>query len=183
MIAKLLRLVGEVVRVYADTMSADKPRLEIQEIPLCSCCRKHRFRVNSHFVENNGKLVHKRDIDVSLAVLNDLCSLGNLDRLRAVNACLHDKLVHACDNVKRFLVHAGNDLGNGFQTMYLIAGIDTLRRVADLKINAAFQTGLLFENRHTNILCHAGIHGGLKHNDRAFCEILSQNAACALDRR
>ena len=183
MIPKLLCLVGQIIRVHADTVPADKPRLELQEIPFRPRCLKHGLGVNPHFIKNNRQLIHEGDIDIALAVLNDFCRLRDLNRRRAVHACLHHQLIHMGDLLERLLVHAGHNLCDGLQAVHLIARIDALWRVADLEIHTALQAGFFLKNRHADILCDTGIDCRLKHDNRALCKILPQNAACALHRR
>lgn len=79
MIAKLLSLVGKVVRVDANAMAADKAGLEAQRVPLGIHTFDDLGCVNSHTVKNHGKLVHKRNVNIPLGVLNDLDSLSGLD--------------------------------------------------------------------------------------------------------
>ena len=105
MVAKLLRLVCQIVRVYSDTVSAHKTRHKFEEIPLRSRGFQHCLGVNVHLMENHGKLIHERNVDVSLAVLDNLCRLSDFDGLRPVYAGFHNEFVHFSNNVKRLLIH------------------------------------------------------------------------------
>ena len=89
-ISKLLCLICKIIRIYTYAMTSYKSRDEIKEIPLCSCCFKNSFGINSHLVENDGKLIHKGNIDISLAVLYNLCCFSNLDGLSSVNTCFNN---------------------------------------------------------------------------------------------
>ena len=77
--------------------------------------------------------IHERNINISLAVLDDLCRFRYLNGFCTVNTGIYDKLVHFCYRVECFLIHTGYDLGDGFQPMYFIAWIDTFpgRRIND----------------------------------------------------
>ena len=182
MIAELLRLVGEVIRVNADTVTTHQTGEEFQEVPFGSRRFQHRFGINSHLVKDDGKFVHEGNVDISLAVFNHLGRLRHFNGLGPVHAGLHHQLVDLRNSIQGFRVHAGNNFHNGFQTVNLIAGIDALRRVSDFKIHAAGKSRFLFQNRHADILRHAGINRGLENHHRALCKVLSQNPACALHR-
>ena len=181
-IAHHFRAVGQVIGIHADTVSAHQTGEEFQEIPLGSRSLQHGFGVDAHFIENNGKFVHESDIDIPLAVLDDLGGLRNLNGLRTVYARFHHQLVNLCDGVQGFLIHTGNDFHDGFQTVHLVAGVDALRRIPHLEVHAAFQAGLFFHNRHADLLRHSGIHGGLKDHDAALCQVPSHGTAGALHR-
>ena len=159
MIAKLFRLVGQIVGIHADAVAAYKTRHEFQEVPFRPCRLQHGFCVNAHFVENNGQLVHKRNINISLAVLYDLGRLRHLNGIGPVYANLNYQLIDFRNGLQCLLVHAGYNFGDRLQSMYLVARIDPFGRIADLEIHAAFKTRLPLQNRHTDILRHTGVHG------------------------
>lgn len=79
MVANLFAFVVEVVGVYAYAVSSDESGVEREEVPFRRGCLNHVARLDAHAVENERQLVHQRDVDVALSVLNDFCSLGNLD--------------------------------------------------------------------------------------------------------
>ena len=182
-VAQHLRLVRQVVRVDADAVAADEPRPEVQEVPFRSRGLQHGFRVYPHAVEDDGQLVHERDVDVPLRVLDDLRGLRDLDAGRAVHARLHDEFVHFRHRVQRLRVHAGDDLLNIFQTVQLVAGVDPLGGVADLEVHAALQAGLLLENRHADVLSHARIDRAFEHDDAALLQIPPENPRRAFNGR
>ena len=177
MIPELLRLISQIIGVNADTVAAHKSRHKRQEVPLGARRFQHGLRVNPHLVKYDGKFIHKRDIDISLAVLDDFCRLRHFDGFRAVNPRLHHQFVDFRHGVERLLVHAGHDFRDRLQSMYFVARIDPLGGVPDLEIHAACQTGLFLQNRHTDIFRHAGVHRGLKHHHGSLRQILPQNAA------
>ena len=65
--------------------------------------------------------------------------------------------------------------------MYAVTGVDALGRVADLPVLAALETGLLLDDGDTDILCHTGVHRGLKDHDAAGGEVLAHGAGRTLD--
>ena len=89
-VSQLVGLVRQVIRVHADAVPADQPGSKRQEIPLRSCGFEHFGRVQVHLVEQQRKLVHERDVEVALRVLDHLGGLRDLDRRRAVDASVDD---------------------------------------------------------------------------------------------
>ena len=182
MITEHLSLIGKVIRVNTDAVSAHKPRIKFKEIPLCSGCLQNRLCVDAHLIEDDRQLIHKSNIDIALAILDDLGGFRNLDALRTMHARLNDQLIHLRHTVQRFIIHTGDDLLNGFQAMHFVTGVDALWTVADLEIHAAFQPGFFFKNWHANVLGHAGIHRGLKYNNGAGGKVSPENLGRALHR-
>ena len=140
MIAQLFCFISKIIGIYADTVSPYQSRLEFQEIPFGSCSLQDRLGIDSHLMEDDGKLVHKSNVNIPLAVLNDLGSLCHLDGLCTMDACSHYQRVDIGHFIQCLCIHTGYDLHDGFQTMYLITGIDALRGIADFKVHTAFQS-------------------------------------------
>ena len=87
------------------------------------------------------------------------------------------------DLLKRFFIHAGDDLSDILKPVNLVAGIYALGGITDLEINAALETGFGFKDRHADLLGHAGINGGFKNNYASWHKIASYGAARSLYRR
>ena len=66
-------------------------------------CRRPRAlrRVDAEPIEDRRELVHQRDVEVALGVLDDLGGFGDLDRRRAVDAGLDDRAVDVGDALER----------------------------------------------------------------------------------
>ncbi len=101
-VAQLLGLVGEVVRIDADAVPADEPRAEWQEVPLGAGSNQDLFGVDVHALENHREFVHERDIDVALRVLDDLGRLGHLDARGLVRPCRDDRPIEFVDKIGYF---------------------------------------------------------------------------------
>ena len=99
-VADHLGLVRQVVRVDADAVAAHQARAERQEVPLRAGGLQHFQRVDADLVEDDGQLVHQRDVQVALGVLDDLGGLGHLDAGGAVHAGLDDRFVQRGDAVQ-----------------------------------------------------------------------------------
>ena len=88
-------------------------------------------------MENDGKLIHKGDIDIALGILDDLRRFRHLDGFRAVDTRVDHQFIDLRHDVQGLRIHAGNDLGDGLQPVDLVSGIDALRRIPDLEVDAA----------------------------------------------
>ena len=75
----LLCLMCQVVRVNTNAVPSDKPRTEWQEVPLGTGGFKYGFCVDAEFVEDDGKFIHKGNVNVALGVFDDLCRFCHLD--------------------------------------------------------------------------------------------------------
>ena len=66
---------------------------ERQEIPFRSGGFQDIKRIYPHSIENNGKLVHKGYIHITLGILDNLGGFGYLDTRRTVHPRLNDQLI------------------------------------------------------------------------------------------
>ena len=80
----------EVIRIHTDAVTTDQTGTERQEIPLGAGCLENVKRINTHLREDLAELVHKGDVDVTLAVLNHLGSLSHLDGRSKVGSSCDD---------------------------------------------------------------------------------------------
>ena len=105
-----LRGMRKVIRIYADAVTADQSRLEGKEIPP----GPRRGEDIGHGIANPGTylhdLVHERDIDVALRILDDLGRFGDEDRRGAVDPPAVDRAVEIRQRLDDFGVVAGDDL-------------------------------------------------------------------------
>ena len=110
LVAELLRLRRQVVWVDADAVAADQARREPEEVPLRAGGREHVRGADAHAIEDQRELVHQRDVEIALRVLDDLRRLGDLDARRPVHARLDDGAVGCRDALERGGVLAAHDL-------------------------------------------------------------------------
>ena len=101
MVAELPRLVRQVVRIDADAVTADEPGRNFRKFHFVPAACEHVRRIDAHAVEDDRELVHQRDVEVALRVLDDLRGLGDLDRRRAVDARRDDAAVERGDALER----------------------------------------------------------------------------------
>ena len=117
----------QIVRIYPYTMPTYQSGRERQEIPFCSGGFQDIKRIYPHSIENNGKLVHKGYIHVTLGILDNLGGFGYLDTRRTVQPRLNDQLIDFRYRFQSFGIAARNDLHGIYQGMYLITRIDSFR--------------------------------------------------------
>ena len=79
-IAITLCTLGQIIRVYANAVSSNQPRLEGKKIPFGTCSLQHILSINPHTREYLGKLIDKGYIDITLRILNDFRCLRHLHR-------------------------------------------------------------------------------------------------------
>ena len=160
----------QVVGIDADAVSADESRREGQEIPLGAGCGEHVPGVDAQTGENEGKLVHQRDVEVALGVLDHLGCFRHPDVRGPVDPRRDHGLVDAGDDVERRLVRCGHDLRDPGEGVLPIAGIDPLRRITDRKVRPAREPRSLLQHRDALLLRHSRIDRRFEHDDVAPVE-------------
>ena len=120
LVADLLGLRGEVVRVHADAVPTDQPGRETQEVPFGARRRQHLAGRDAEPLEDHRQFVHQRDVDVALGVLDDLGGLRDPDRTRAVDAGIDDRTIGGRDPLEGWLVLAGDDLDDRLEPVLAV---------------------------------------------------------------
>ena len=126
-----LGLVGQVVRVNANAVATHQSGPERQEVPLAAGGGEDGVGVDVHFLEQHRQFVDQGDVDVALGVFDDLGGFGYPDRGRPMGAGRDDAPVQRIDEFGRFRGGAGGDFLDGSEPVFLVAGVDALRGVAD----------------------------------------------------
>ena len=158
--AQFLGLEGQVIGIHADAVAAHQAGPEGQEVPFAARRFQHLQGIDAQALENDGQFVHQGDVQVALGVLDDLGRLGHLDAGGAVDARPDHRAVDLRQQVRRGLIRAGNDFGDGFQGVNLVAGIDALRRIAHREVAAEAQARFLLQDGHADFFRQAGIDRG-----------------------
>ncbi len=173
LVAQLLGLAGQVVRIDADAVAADQAGREAQEVPLGAGRLEHVLGADAQPVEDERQLVHERDVEVALRVLDHLGRLGHLDRRGPVDAGGDHRAVGVGDAVEGGRVLPGHDLGDALEGVLAVARVDALGRVAEREVHAAAQPGDLLEDRAAHLLGRARVDRGLEDHDRALLDHLA----------
>src|SRR5690606_14332820 len=122
-----LCLVRQIVWVNANAMTSDKSRAERQEVPFSSSCSENSLCVDTHLVEDDGKFIDERDIQIALRILDDLRSLSNTDAFSLVRSCCDDAGVNFVNSVGHFGSRTRGNLANVWQPVIFVPGINPLR--------------------------------------------------------
>ena len=168
MVAQPLGLGGQVVGVDADAVAADQSRRERQEIPLGRGCRQHVGGADAETVADQGELVHQRDVEIALGVLEHLRGLGHPDRRRPMQPRGDDRAVHRLDARERPLAVRRDHLGDRLQPVRRVARIDALRRVAEVEVAARPQAGGLRQPGAADLLGQPREHRALEHHQAVW---------------
>ena len=159
LVAEHLGSVRQVIGIDADAVAAHKAGMEREEVRLGGSGAQHLAGVDAHAVEDDRELVHQRDVQVTLRVLDHLGGLGDADAARAVHAGERDLRIELRDALEGFRTVARDDLRNGAQPVGLVAGVDALGGVADVEVLAPAHAGGALERGHAVFLGAARIHG------------------------
>ena len=136
--AQSVHLINGVVGAYADAKSAHPSRLESKGVPFDVHTINDFVGVDSHFVEGHCQSVHECDINIPPAVIHHLNVFCHSDVTDRIGPNLDNDLKDLLGDSASLLVPSRNDLPDRRQCMNPVAGIDTLRTVADFEINSAF---------------------------------------------
>jgi hypothetical protein len=68
---------------------ADQARTEVEEVPLGAGRRQHVHRVDAELVKDGRQLVHERDVEIALRVLDHFGRFCDLDRRRSMQSGGH----------------------------------------------------------------------------------------------
>jgi len=90
MISWSLCPVSEVIGINPNAVATYKAWGKVEKIPFGSGGSEHLRGIDIQLVENCRKLVHERNIEISLRVFNDFGSFRGLNVSRSVNARSHD---------------------------------------------------------------------------------------------
>ena len=157
----------QVVGIDADAVAADQPGLELQEVPLGAGSVEDILGADALLVEDDCQLVHQRNVQIALGVLNDFGRLGHHDGRRAVDASVDDGPIGKGDALKHISVFAADNLGDALKRMLLVARVDALGAVAKKEVDAPLFAAGALDDGAAHLLGDAGVHRGLKHDDDA----------------
>ena len=141
----LLGPVYQVVRVYRNAVTADQSGGIAVEIPLGGGGIEHLSRVQVKPVEDERKLVHKGDVQVSLDIFDHFRSFSRPDvpGFKNVAGCPR---IEAGDTLQGLFIHSGDYLCDFVDCMLFVSGIDPLRGIADFEIWTTLKAGLFLSN-------------------------------------
>ena len=178
-VAELLRLVREVVRIDADAVAADEPGPERQEVPLrarrlrarraCRCRSRSKISASSFI---SAMLRSRCVFSITLAASATLMLLARWTpavTTAAVDARRRARASPACRPTTTFMILR--------ERVLLVARVDALGRVADEEVLLPLEARVLLEHRDADLLGHARVDGRLEDDDRAALEVLADRLA------
>ena len=149
---------------------------ERQEIPFRFRRREHLVRVEPQAVEDDRQLVHQRDVEVALRVLDHFRRLRNLDARSAMDARRNDPAVerrYALQGLRRV---ARDHLHDARERVLAVARIDALGRIADVEILLPFQPRGVLQRRHADAGGRPGVDGGFIDHRGAALQVRTHGA-------
>ena len=167
-IAIALGALGKVIGVNTDAVTSDESGTEGEEVPLGAGGLKDIEGVDAHLVEDLAQLIDESDIDIALAVLNNLGCLSDLDCRSEVGAGSDDAAIDLIDILAYLRSGARGDLLDVLHGVLLVTRIDTLRAVASVEINIHLHPTDFLYNGDAVILGDTRIDGGLIDYDIAL---------------
>ena len=87
-------------------MSAHKTWTETQRIPLGVHAIDHFIGIDTHAIKYHRQFVHERNVDVTLAVLNNLHSFSSLDVGDGIRSNFNDQIIDLLDLLAGLRIHA-----------------------------------------------------------------------------
>ncbi len=176
-VTQLLGFVRQVIRVHANTVAADHARPERQKVPLAACGLEHLQRVDADALEDDGELIDKGDIQVTLAVFYYLCGFGHFDATGFPGTCFDDAVVKSIDFVGHFGRAATGDFLYGGEGVDFVTWVDALGAVAAVKVLVELQAADLFQHGDTHLFSGAGVDGRFVNDDVARLKHLAHSFA------
>ena len=164
-------------------MPTNQSWFKAERIPLRVHALHDFARIDTHAVEDHGKLVHEGNIDIALGVLHYLNCFSCFDRGDRIGACLYHDVVHAFDFFKGLIIHARNDFSDSGQGMDFVPGVDSLRTVTHFEINAAPQSGFPLKDRNAYVLRDPRIDGRFENHDRTPFKVTAKHGRRPNNRR
>lgn len=82
MVPHFLGFMCKIIRVNSDAMSADKTGFKREKVPLGTRSFQYIHSIYAQPVENKGKLVYKRNINITLGIFYNLCRFCNTNTRR-----------------------------------------------------------------------------------------------------
>lgn len=173
MVANRFGLVRQIVRIYADAVTADEARTKQQEIPIGAGGEQDVLGFDAHLVENDREFVDQGDVKIALRILDDLRGFGDLDARRLVSPSGYDVGLERIDEISHFGRRPRGHLLDCRDSMQLGSWIDALRAVARDKVAVELQTRHPFQDRNAIFLGRAGIDHRFVCNDIPYLEYMA----------
>ena len=107
--------------------------------------RENLLGINTHAVADYSDFIHESDVDIALAILNNLHRLSRLDFSNLESPSLYDDIVDLLDFGGRLFIHIRYDLGDACERMNTVTRIGALWAVFNLEVDTTFQSAFLLK--------------------------------------
>lgn len=107
--------------------------------------RENLLGINTHAVADYSDFIHESDVDIALAILNNLHRLSRLDISNLESPGLYDDIVDLLDFGGRLFIHIRYDLGDACERMNTVTRIGALWAVFNLEVDTTFQSAFLLK--------------------------------------
>ena len=159
-------------------MAAYQAGRELQEVPFRAGCFQHVVGIDLQLVEDQRQLVHQRDVDIALDVLDHFRRLRHPDGGRFINTRRDHALVYMNDHVKRGAVPGRHDLYDIGKRVLPVTRIDAFRGIAQVEIRAAHEARFPLQYRCADLFGSARIDGGFIDDDIVALDDASEHLRC-----
>ena len=122
-----LGTLSKIVRVNTNAVSTYQTGTERKEIPLGASSFQNVKGINTHLIEDLGKFVYECDVDISLAILNNLGCLCHLDSGSKVGTSSNHRRVNLIDVLTNLRGRTRGYLLNVLYCVLFVTWVDTFR--------------------------------------------------------
>ena len=147
-----------------------RPGAKSRKFHLVRAAIENVVRGKPQRAENLRDLVDEGDVDVALGVLDHLGGLGGADVAGDEYLATVDRAVEGRQPRGDLRRPTGDHLGDAVEAVFRIAGVHTLRRVADMEIGVGGEPRGALQHRHADVFGDSRPHGALVNHDGAFAE-------------
>ena len=123
MIAELFRSICQIIRIHADAMTADKTGLESKRVPFGVHAGKNLICIDLQLIANDCNLIHERNVDIALAVLNNLDSFRRLNAGNRERASFDNDIIHLLNLSAKLIKPFGLHVQHRFFTIVRHVGL------------------------------------------------------------
>ena len=159
-VAIALSALRQIIRVNANAVTTHQTGTEGQEVPLGASSLQHVKGVDAHSVEDLAQLVDESDVDVALAVLDDLGSFGNFHGRSKMSASTDDRTVDLVDILANLGGGARGDFLDMLDSVLLVTGVDALGAVASEEVDIHLHAAELLHDGDAFVFGDTGVDGG-----------------------
>ena len=170
-------LVDEVERIDANAVAADQTWPKRGEIPFAAGGGQDVESVDTDSLADRRELVHERDIDIALGILDRLGRLSDLDRGCQVDTGSDDRAIDLRHHRCRWRIAAGNDLDDFGDGVLAIPRINPFGAVPKSKVATRTTPAAVLDHRDADLFGGTRIDRALIDDHRPGGEMRADHRA------